>query len=151
MRRALAVGMVLGCVAIAVVAAMSAQAKDNPAPAAPAAASATPPAQPGAVSEGGEKVVFTFDSEEKMKAFETLWRQRQVAAVRMTVLQSYWNEEQVLMTKLNEQLAKDYQVDVTKAYSLDPEKKVLIEHSDQEAMPVPQASIPPGSPAPSSN
>ena len=146
MRRVLAVGMVFGCVAIAVAAGMSAQAKDNPAPADPAAASAASPAQPAAAQKEGDKVVFTFDSDENMKAFETLWRQRQVAAVRMTVLQSYWNEEQALMTKLNEQLAKDYQVDVSKAYSLDPEKKVLIEHSDQEAMPVPQAPSPASSP-----
>ena len=139
---------VLGCGAIAAgVATMCAQAKD-PDPDAPPAIAAAPAAEAPA-----GKVVYTFESEDKMKEFEVLWRQRQVAAVRMTVLQSYWNEEQVTINQLNQELANNYQIDVKKGYSLDTNRKVLIERPEAVASPdASQASVAPGiPPAPTPN
>ena len=144
MRRLLVIVLVCGAIA-AGVATMCAQAKDR-APAAPPAAAPAP-----AVEAPPGKVVFTFDNEDKMKEFETLWRQRQVAAVRMTVLQAYWNEEQAMINKLNQQLTDDYKVDVKKGYSLDTARKVLIERPETAA-PDAQASDASGiPPAPTPN
>ena len=112
------------------------------------AAQAIPAATTGQAAPA-EKVVFTFENDEKMQEFETLWRQRQVAVVRMTVLQSYWTEEQALLTQLNEKLTSDYKVDTKKTYSLDPQRRVLIERG--EAQPAPTGptlgSAPAGPPA----
>jgi hypothetical protein len=101
--------------------------------AAPQAPAAEQPAAP-------EKVVFTFDADEKMNEFTTVWQQRQAMILRMTVLQSFWNEEQVRLAQLNKQLSDDYKVDVSKNYYLDGQRRVLIE---REAPPqVPQTASP---------
>ena len=131
--------IVLGCAALPVSVMAAEPAKSQPAT--PAVASAQIPAAPAPAAD--EKVVFTFPDEAKMKEFEELWRERQVAAVRMTVLQSYWNEEQAAITKLNEALSKDYKVDVTKAYSLDPKRRVLIEHDELPTPPGAADTAPP--------
>ena len=112
-------------------------------PASKQAAPAVPakPAQPAAGSPG-EKIVFTFGDEAKMNEFETLWRKRQAAIVRMTVLQSYWNDEQGGLVELNNQLSKDYQVDIKKNYSLDTQRRVLIEREEP-----PQSAEAPAPPA----
>ena len=70
-----------------------------------------------------------------MKEFETLWRKRQAAIVRMTVLQSYWNEEQAGLVELNNQLTTGYQVDIAKNYSLDTQRRVLIEREEAPQAP----------------
>ena len=111
------------------------------------------PAQPAA-GGSGEKIVYTFGDEAKMNEFETLWRRRQAAIVRMTVLQSYWNEEQAVLTGLNNKLTTDYTVDIKKNYSLDPQRRVLIEREElppSAATPdAPVASAPPATqPSPS--
>ena len=93
----------------------------EPAPAAPT----TPPAVPGVGS--GEHVVHTFEDESKFQEFKQLWEQRQAILVRMTVLKAYWDNEQVVLTTLNDTLAKEYHLDVAKNYVLDTKRNVLIE------------------------
>ena len=82
-------------------------------------------AAPAADAEG--KVVHTFADEDAMKAFAEVWQQRQSVLVRMAVLKAYWDSEKSLVDQLNGRLASDYQVDVTKLYALDEQRRVLIE------------------------
>ncbi|GEM_PF-6408631 len=83
-------------------------------------------AKPKAV-EPPETVVHTFTDEAQMTAFAELWRQRQSAVLRMSVLQAYWNEEQAVITQVNGRLTQDYHVDPAKNYSLDTQRRVLLE------------------------
>lgn len=76
---------------------------------------------------GPEKVAFTFENDEKMQEFARLWQQRQGIVLRMTVLQAYWNEEQAALAEVNNKFAADYKLDVAKNYTLDTDRKVLIE------------------------
>ncbi len=111
-----------------------ASAKNKPdAPATPAQAPAT--AAP-------ETLVHTFTDEEQMKAFAELWRQRQNATLRMSVLQSYWNEEQAVISQLNEKLKQDFQVDSSKSYSLDTQRRVLLERPAEPVTPAAAPSKP---------
>ena len=158
MKRAIAWGMGLGLTGAALVVWLSGQNRPSATavaePASSQAASAQP-AQSAKPASGGapaEKLVYTFENEEKMKEFETLWRKRQAAIVRMTVLQSYWNEEQAGLVELNNKLTTSYQVDITKNYSLDTQRRVLIEREEApqppEAPVAPTAKASPSAPAP---
>jgi hypothetical protein len=91
----------------------------NPTPAAQAA-SPTAAAQP-------DKVAFTFQDDEQMRQFAQLWGKRQGILTRTAVLQAYWNEEEALLAEVNQQLLSQFNLDVTKAYALDAERKALIE------------------------
>ncbi|MBI1991640.1 MAG: hypothetical protein HYS71_00165 [Candidatus Omnitrophica bacterium] len=86
--------------------------------------------------------VHAFADDAAMEEFMNLWRQRQGAMVRMDVLRAYWESEKSRLDQLNRQFATDYQVDVTKPYTLDEQRHALIEH---EPPPVPQ--LPPTPPA----
>ncbi len=112
------------------------KAKTEPTP--PAASTTT------AAAPDGEKIVYTFADQAKMDEFAKLWQQRQRAGLRMTVLQSYWNEEQAALQQLNQQLSQDYHLDVNKNYRFDNERKVLIEVPS----PAEPASPAPAPPAP---
>jgi len=81
----------------------------------------------GVDQTGKEKIVYTFSDDAKMSEFTNLWRQRQAVILRMTVLQSYWNEEQTVLKQLNEKFTTDYKLDVAKNYVLDDKRRVLIE------------------------
>ena len=83
-----------------------------------------------------------------MKEFTHLWQQRQTVLLRMTVLQSYWNEEQAALAKLNDQLATTYHLDATKNYSLDSTRRVLIERENPHPPP-PTAGAAPAAETPS--
>ena len=121
-------------------------AKEQPAKA--GKTSSAPAAQPSAPSGASsksvdtaakpetEKIVYTFGDQAKLDDFTNLWRQRQGSIVRMTVLQSYWNQEQAALTQLNNKFATDYKLDVTKNYTLDDKRRVLIEREG------PPASVP---------
>ena len=87
----------------------------------------TEPASPAA----GEKVIYTFPDEAKMRDFTQLWQQRQGILLRMNVLQAYWSEEQAALTQLNNKLAIDYKIDTTKNYVLNSEKRELVEREPQ--------------------
>lgn len=91
------------------------------------------------------KVAYTFTDDTKLEEFARLWQQRQRGVLRMTVLQSYWNEEQQALGALNEQFAKEYSLDLKKNYRFDPDRKVLIE---VEGSPASAAATPTTSPRP---
>ena len=110
--------------------------KSPPAPPAPQAAAAAKPA---------EKVAYTFSDQVKVEEFAKLWQQRQATVLRMTVLRSYFQEEQATLEKLNEQFAKNYNLDVTKNYRFDNERRVIIEMEasaspESQALKAPEAS-----------
>ena len=92
-------------------------------------------APPAASAPSGEKIVHTFPDDAKMEEFKKLWQQRQGVLVRMSVLQAYWNEEQTLLDQLNHTLSTDDALDVSKSYSLDSARRVLIEQEAPPALP----------------
>ncbi len=97
----------------------------------------TPP-QPStkAVEEKGE-VVFTFPDDTAMQTFAMQWQQRQAMMARMAVLQGYWKQEQANLAQLNQQLLSDYHLDVSKTYTLDRDKRALIERAPSAESPAP--------------
>lgn len=105
----------------------------------------TEPAKEAATS--ADKIAFTFSDEQKMQEFAQIWQQRQVVLTRMAVLQSYWNVEQGGLNETNKQLLEKFNLDVNKNYTLDTDRKVLVE---REAAPQPtQLGQPPATtPAP---
>src|SRR3989338_6241043 len=91
---------------------------------------------PASAEEG--TVVHTFATEDEMKTFATLWQQRQGSGVRLAVLKSFWDEENTELTKLNGALTETYQLDVTKNYMLDANRRVIVERP-AAAEPAPEA------------
>ncbi len=71
--------------------------------------------------------IFTFTTNEEMQEFAKIWQQRQGTLARMAVLQGYWNQEQDSAQRITQELTSRYHLDATKAYSLDPLRKALIE------------------------
>lgn len=110
---------------------------------------AAPPAPAAAPAKPAEKIAYTFADQAKVDAFAKLWQQRQATVLRMTVLKSYFLEEEDTLRKLNEQFAKDYNLDVTKNYKFDSDRKVIleIEAPQAAAVPAPEA-MPAGSAQP---
>ena len=108
----------------------------------PSASSGASSAQDTPAAPEG-KIVHTFEDEAKMKEFANLWQQRQAILVRMTVLQAYWEQEQATLTQVNSRLVADYQLDVTKNYVMDSQRRVLIEREAPPAAPQPVATAPP--------
>ncbi|MBI3996562.1 MAG: hypothetical protein HY352_02775 [Candidatus Omnitrophica bacterium] len=95
------------------------------------------PAQPAAAAQpASEKIVYTFENQDKMLEFTKIWQRRQGVVVRMTVLQAYWEQERADLDELNKKLSTDYQLDVTKNYSLDTDRRVLIEREAPPAAPI---------------
>ncbi len=120
MKRALfVVSALLGVTLISGVSVVSAKdaKKDKPAESAPTATPAKP----------AEKIAYTFADQAKVDGFAKLWQQRQATVLRMTVLKSYFLEEEETLRKLNDQFAKDYNLDVAKNYKFDSERKVILE------------------------
>ena len=85
-----------------------------------------------------EKVVYTFEDDAKMGEFTNLWQQRESAIIRMSVLQSYWNQERDLLAKFNDKLTTDYKLDMAKNYFLDRTRRALIEREASAAPPAGQ-------------
>ncbi len=140
MKRSLGLGLAGVCVSVLVLwtpmlVTLEAKEPTSKAQVAPAASSTTAPAKPGS-----EKVAYTFPDEAKIQEFTKLWQQRQASVLRMTVLQSYWNEEQAALAELNNKLTSEYKVDTSKNYFLDREHRTLVE---REAPPAPQATAQP--------
>ena len=101
-------------------------------------AEATPEAEEGTV-------VHTFADEQELQAFGNLWQQRQGSGVRLAVLKSFWDEEDADLTKLNSTLTETYTLDVAKNYTLDAQRRVIIERPAPPAPPAADAL--PGAPA----
>ena len=94
----------------------------------------TPAATPPLAAGAEAAPAHTFASEDEMKAFATLWQQRQATNIRMAVLQSLWDEQKAELTRVSDTITSTYKLDAAKNYSLDAKRRVLIEH---EAPPVP--------------
>jgi hypothetical protein len=139
MRRTFLWIMGIGCTGVAFALVMNGLGRNEPVATAEDANPAQ--AQPASGSEP-EKVVFTFENEEKMNEFTDLWQQRQAMILRMTVLQSFWNEEQTRLAQLNKQLETQYSVDVSKNYYLDGDRRVLLERETPPQVPAPAATTP---------
>lgn len=90
-----------------------------------------------------EKVAFTFKDDDQMKEFAQFWQQRQGVFTRMAVLQDYWNFEQAGMNEANKQLLEKYNLDVSKSYTLDADRKVLIEREGVQQPPGELGQAPP--------
>ena len=120
-------------------------------PKTPAKAASAAPAAAAPAASPAEKIAYTFPDEEKMHAFTELWQKRQSVAVRMAVLKDYWTGEEASITKFNKDLQSQYGFDPAKNYSLDTQKRVLMERKTPEAAakPTDQAAAPAaGQPAP---
>ena len=83
--------------------------------------------------EAGEKVVHTFADQAAMQAFVDLWQQRQQRALRMAMLEGYWNNEQATLEDLNNRLTSQYGLDLSKGYALNSDERVLIERETPAA------------------
>ena len=112
------------------------------APAAPASAASTP-AQPPAAPPAGT-VVHTFADQTEMEQFAQVWRQRQAALARSAVLESYLSQEQQALKQISEELLNKYHLNVDKAYTLDTERKALLEREGPP--PGQEAAAMPGQP-----
>lgn len=112
-----------GIVGVAFTLTLQARERQAKAPAAKPPAAVTPP-----VAEApAETIAFTFTDEATMEQFARFWQQRQATLTRMTVLQAYWKEEQANVQQANEQLLSQYNLDVSKNYTLDAKRRVLLE------------------------
>ena len=107
-----------GIAGVGLMLALRAQERQAGTPSPTPASSATP-------SE--DKVAFTFPDDEQLKQFAQLWQARQGVLTRMAVLQDYWTLEQNGLGEANKQLLEKYQLDVNKNYTLDTDRKVLLE------------------------
>lgn len=102
----------------------------------------TPAAAP-APTTAPEHIVFTFDGAGTLEEFTSLWQQRQTLILRMTALQSYWNQDQAALGQLNEKISSTYKVDPSKNYFLDRERRVLVERAGTSQAPsAPTAGLP---------
>ena len=117
--------VLVGCAAMCWMSAAEAAKKEPKAAAAPAPAAPAP--QAAAPAAPAEKIAYTFSDDAKVEEFSRLWQQRQASVVRMTVLRSYFQEEQAALEQLNQRFAKDFNLDVTKNYRFDSQRKVIIE------------------------
>ncbi len=87
-----------------------------------------PPAtQRSSATPSQERVAFTFSDEAQMRRFAKLWGRRQATVTRLAVLQEYANQEQADLADVNQQLLSQYNLDVSKNYTLDSDRKVLLE------------------------
>ena len=130
MKRMVVWSAAAGCAVLSIaVMAHAAKKQEKNAPKPQPAAEAAAPAKPA------EKIAYTFSDQSKVDAFSKLWQQRQATVIRMSVLKGYFQEEQGSLEKLNQQFAKDYNLDVTKNYRFDNERKVILEVESPQAIP----------------
>ena len=151
MRRRVGVLCVMGCAwAVAGASAVRAEDAKPSSPAAPAQPAAPKPTMPAPATPPQGKVVHTFETQEKMEEFARLWQQRQGILMRMSVLNAYWTEEQAALAQLTEQLSMTYQVDASKAYSINTDNRTLIERPapPQPKSPAATPAAPKAQPAP---
>ena len=129
---------VIGAVGVAAVAALlvvalkQQQHKPQPAPNTATVQQAAP-----------EKVVFTFADDAQIRRFGELWAERQASLTRQAVMRSYWDAEQLDLDNVNSKLNQQFGMDVNKEYTLDTDRKVLIERPPAPA-PEAAASAPAG-------
>lgn len=119
----------------------------------PPAETALPAGEPAAAEE--RVPAHAFANEEEMQAFGVLWQQRKAVTVRMTVLQSLWEEQRVELATISDRLTAVYHLDPSKNYSLDATRRVLVEVETAPALAAPASAEappePPATPAPAPN
>ena len=115
-----------GITSVALTVALQAQERPAAKPAPTAAAVAASPA-------AQEKPAFAFTDEAQMRQFGQLMQKRQAVVTRMAVLQAYFENEQEGLKKLNDELLNKYHLDTNKNYRLDPQRKVILEQSEESA------------------
>ncbi|MBI3311901.1 MAG: hypothetical protein HYZ88_00015 [Candidatus Omnitrophica bacterium] len=93
----------------------------------PASEKGSPSTPSSAASSQPEKVAYTFTDDAQIQQFAQMWQQRQLALTRMAVLQDYFNKEQESLTKMNAEFSSKYNLDVNKNYTLDAQRKALVE------------------------
>ncbi len=104
------------------------------------------------------KAVYTFAEEGAMREFVARWQQRENllsrlqvletywsaeeaapggkdTAVRMTMLQGYWEREQGRLAQVNEALVTAYHINLAKSYTLDVRQHILIQRPDTATQP----------------
>ena len=98
----------------------------------------------GEAAEAGEgAIAHSFADEEGVGAFVTLQQEQQAIRLRMMLLQAYWGQEQTRLVQVDGRLADDYGMDTTKHYTLDRQRRSLIE------LPTPPAPAQASTPQPS--
>ncbi|HPG30758.1 MAG TPA: hypothetical protein PKY81_07880 [bacterium] len=75
-----------------------------------------------------EKSVYDFASDDDMKNFVNMIQVKQSVLNRITILQEYLISEKNNFDRVNGQLILKFKIDPAKNYSLDSEKKVIIEN-----------------------
>lgn len=137
MKRVLPLLLVVGGVGLVLWAVVRSQHQpvSRPAATAPPTASveaaqpkAVPPAPALAASGEAEPVVYQFADEAGMREFAGLWQQRQKALLRLAVVRAYFDNEQEAAKKVNTELEAQYSLNPTSNYTLDADKRQLIEH-----------------------
>ena len=73
------------------------------------------------------KVVYTFKDEDELKQFTQMFIAKQNVLTRVAVLGQYMSLEQENLKQINGQLFLQYKVDPEKNYTLDGEKRALME------------------------
>ena len=74
-----------------------------------------------------EKVVYAFKDQDELQQFSQLFMVKQNIITRLAVLQSYAAQEGANLEQINGQLFLKFKVDPNKSYTLDAEKRTLIE------------------------
>lgn len=58
-----------------------------------------------------------------------LQKQRESVTLRLQVLQTYWDRDQTALTRVNQSLSDAYGIDLTTAYTLNLQRRVLLEQT----------------------
>ena len=77
------------------------------------------------------RIIHTFSSDREIEQFDNLWGEHQDRVLRMMVLEEYWKQEQNTISQFNDKLAATYHLDVTKNYTLDATRRLILEISQQ--------------------
>ena len=143
MKRVVTWAVVLGIAGFALVVALRQGAHEDA-----TAIAAQPPAAP-AVKAGDTKpsdakpaegkIAYTFKDDTEIQEFMKLSQQRQGIFLRMTVLQAYFSQERAALEELNNKIASMYKLDSTKNYSLDNQRRALVEVETPPALSAPAA------------
>ncbi len=77
--------------------------------------------------EPSSKLIYNFVSDDDIKNFVAMIQIKQSVLNRITVLQDYLLSEKNNIDRINGQLILKYKIDPSKNYSLDPDKKIIVE------------------------
>ena len=92
-------------------------------------------------------VVYTFADQDELQQFSQLFVIKQNILTRLAVLQAYAGQEAANLEQINGQLFLKFKVDPNKNYTLDAEKRVLMERPASPAKPADAAASGASAPA----